>query len=234
MYGKDPTKLPHLQKDPNLPVVPDNHIKVEPMESSPTQSSTPPMNPFTISPSQPMSHIPIPPQPSRPTNLNHKPKGLTKQNLEERPLEPESDSSVGASPQRLSGHENKQTFSHSYIDHHSRETNLKSESNSATLHNGELIAAARMVNLQVSAKADSRNMPVKSEMILKSDISRPESSGSTMSAPGSSHSKMDSSSREGSIASSSEGESEKSAFNCDLCGATLTSKVAFKQVKKYQ
>ena len=112
---------------------------------------------------------------------------------------------------------------HIYVDHQSSPgtsqppprnaavlSPTKSVSNHPTIHNGELIAAARMVNLQQEQQ-------------------RLQSPHGTIDLSHASNNQV-SISREGSVASSSSDNEERTSFNCDLCGAVVPSRAAYKQV----
>ncbi len=104
---------------------------------------------------------------------------------------------------------------HIFVDHHATPSTasaqaLSPRSSSTSQHqqqlNGELLAAARMVNLQ-------HKPPQQVESGL---VNNAKTSGS---------------SREGSVTSSCEDGTEKN-IPCDLCGAVLSSRVALRQVSK--
>ena len=90
-----------------------------------------------------------------------------------------------------------------------------------TLFNGELLAAARMVNIH-------QHQTPKSGAASSSTSSSPPPPNVSLPRqfPNGSQS------RESSVASSSSESEDKSAYNCDLCGTSVGSGAAFKQVRR--
>ena len=95
-----------------------------------------------------------------------------------------------------------------------------------TLFNGELLAAARMVNMQQHQvrKAATASSATASASASTSTSPPPPNVSLPRQFPSSNRS------RESSVASSSSESEDKGAYNCDLCGTIVASKSAFRQV----
>ena len=94
-----------------------------------------------------------------------------------------------------------------------------------TLFNGELLAAARMVNMQQHQTRKSATTASSSSASASTSTSPPPPNVSLSRQFTSSNR-----SRESSVASSSSESEDKGAYTCDLCGSIVASKAAFRQV----
>ena len=117
---------------------------------------------------------------------------------------------------------NHQISSNSRYSTASAKSEVSSGGTHPTIHNGELLAAARMVNLQQQQEKEQQNVVGSSSRVsVLPDSSRGINSSSS----------RDGSVNSGSGNSVSSDNEEKPSLNCDLCGMTVPSRTAYKQVK---